>query len=192
MFALRFPSLAADRVFDAIARHFAQLDGQVPYHWRTEVDPILRAKLPTSMLPRISTTSALAACAVVLDLNVGAGLASSPKDWAAALVRSSDDASGQWRQRLMAYLLALALAKPEPGSELLFERAFEPVHADIAVSRLPHDAFDILAPYLPKLYWWQQWDTCLRLRTAVAEAYANNDPILPSFDPRSNPFRGAG
>ena len=81
----------------------------------------------------------------------------------------------------MAYLLALALAEPVPGCELLFERAFEPVHTDIAVSRLPYDAFDALARYLPNLHWWQQWDTCLRLRTAVAEAYANNELSPESF-----------
>jgi hypothetical protein len=147
----------------------------------TAIGPTLRAKLPVGMLPRISTTSALAACAVLLDLDVSAGLASSPKDWAAALARSRDDVSGQSRQRLMAYLLALALAKPLPGCELLFERAFEPVHADIAVSRLPYDAFNALARYLPNLYWWQQWDTGLRLRAAVANAYADNDLNPESF-----------
>jgi hypothetical protein len=123
----------------------------------------------------------LAACAVLLDLDVSAGLASSPKDWAAAFSRSRDDVSGQSRQRLMAYLLALALAKPVRGCEPLFELTFDPVHADIAASRLPYDAFNALARYLPNLYWWQQWDTCLRLRAAVAEAYADGDLDPESF-----------
>jgi hypothetical protein len=81
----------------------------------------------------------------------------------------------------LAYLLALALAKPVPECELLFERGFETVHADIAASRLPYDAFNALARYLPNLHWWQQWDTCLRLRTAIAEAYANNELDPESF-----------
>jgi hypothetical protein len=180
-FASRFPSLTAERVFNAISLQFAQPGGQVPHQWMTAIRPTLRANLPAGMLSSISTTSALAACAMILDLDVSAGLESSPKDWAAALARSLNDVRGQSRQRLMAYLLALALAKPVPGCELLFERAFEPVHADIAVSRLPYDSFNALARYLPNLFWWQQWDTCLRLRTAVAEAYANNELNPESF-----------
>lgn len=81
----------------------------------------------------------------------------------------------------MAYLLALALAKPEPGCELLFERTFDSVHGDIAAARLPYDAFNALARYLPSVHWWQQWDTCLRLRKAVAEAYVDNDLNPESF-----------
>jgi hypothetical protein len=180
-FASRFPSLTAERVFDAIARHFAQSRGPVPQNWITAIRPTLRAILPAGMLPMISTTSALAACAVVLDLDVSAGLASSSADWAAVLARSRDDVTGASRQRLMAYLLALALAEPVPGCELLFERAFEPVHSDIAASLLPYDAFSALARYLPNLYWWQQSDTCLRLRTAVAQAYASNELSPKSF-----------
>jgi hypothetical protein len=180
-FVSKFPSITAERVFHAIAREFAQPGAPVPRHWMTAIGPLLKAKLPAGMLPKIRTTSALAACVTLLDLDVSAGLESSPGDWAAALARCQDDATGQSRQRLMAYLLALALARPVPGCELLFERAFEPVHRDIAASLLPYDAFNALARYLPNLYWWQQWDTCLRLRTAVAEAYADTDLNPKSF-----------
>ena len=34
--------------------------------------------------------------------------------------------------------------------------------------------------FLPDLYWWQQWDACLRLRLAVVAAYVNAE-----LDPRS-------
>jgi hypothetical protein len=33
---------------------------------------------------------------------------------------------------------------------------------------------------LPDLYWWQQWDACLRLRLGTANAYVNAD-----LDPKS-------
>jgi hypothetical protein len=74
----------------------------------------------------------------------------------------------------------LALARPGPGCEPLFERAFESVHADISASRLPHDALETLARFLPDVYWWQQWDNCLRLRIAVVAVYVNAE-----LDPRS-------
>jgi hypothetical protein len=180
-FASRFPSLTAEKIFDAIARELAQAGPGVPHHWMTAIQPTLRAMLPGEILGTVGSTSALAAAAVLLNLDVSAGLSSSPAEWAAALSRSRDNVSGQTRQRLMAYLLALALAKPVPGSEPLFEWAFEPVHADIAVSRLPYEGFNALASYLPALNWWQQWDTCLRLRTAVAEAYVENELDVRSF-----------
>jgi len=179
-FADRFPSLTAVRMFDAVVRQLAGSGPNVPNKWMAAIGPTLRSMLPERMLARIETTTALAACAILLDLDASAGLSSPPRDWASALSRARDDVTGQSRQRLMAYLLALALARPSPGCEPLFERAFEQVHADIAISGLPSDAFNALARYLPNLYWWQKWDTCLRLRTAVAEAYAEND-----LDPRS-------
>jgi hypothetical protein len=126
----------------------------------------------------------------LLNLSVPAGLEAPPSKWASAVKRCRDDVEGQTKQRLLAYLLALALARPSKGCEPLFEYAFEAVHADMALSRLPYDAFNALAGYLPSLYWWQQWDTCLRLRKAVAEAYADNDLDPASFkrltsDPRN-------
>jgi hypothetical protein len=180
-FAARYPSLVADRVFDGIAGKVAGSGPDLPHTWMRSIGPALRKMLPGKMLERARTTSALAACAFMLDLNVSAGLAVSASDWAHALKRSHDDIDGQSKQRLNAYLLALALARPSSGCEPLFERNFENVHADIAVSRLPYDAFTALATYLPNLYWWQQWDTCLRLRKAVAEAYADNDLDPESF-----------
>jgi hypothetical protein len=136
--------------------------------------------LQVKCLDRSTTTTALGALARWLGLDVAAGLTASPTTWAATLLRVEDDIRGQPRQRLLAYLLTLALARPGPGCEPLFERAFESLHADIWASRLPYDAFDALAHFLPDVYWWQRWDHCLRLRIAVVAAYVNAE-----LDPRS-------
>jgi hypothetical protein len=133
------------------------------------------------MLDRAATTTALGALVRWLGLDVAAGLKASPMAWAATLLRAEDDIRGQPRQRLLAYLLALALGRPGPGCEPLFERAFESVHADISASRLPYDAFGALTRFLPNLYPWQQWDTCLRLRLAVVAAYVNAELDPQSF-----------
>ena len=180
-FVDRFPLLTAERVFDRIARQLAGSGQNVPHNWMAASGPTLKGMLPDEVISRIETTSAMAACAILLDLNVAKGLTSTPRIWASTLARARDDVSGQPRKRLSAYLLALALAQPSRGCEPLFEFAFQQVHADIGASTLPYDAYNALARYLPNLYWWEQWDTCLRLRTAVAEAYVDNDLDPTSF-----------
>jgi hypothetical protein len=179
-FASKFPAIVAERIFDAIADQLADGRPSVPRRWMTAIGGVLKSMLPGKMLERAKLMSRLAACAFFLELDVTAGLAAPPSAWAAALKRSEDDVNGQTKQRLFAYLLAIALARPSSESEFLFERTFEAVHADIAVSRLPYDAFTSLAAYLPDLSWWQHWDTCLRLRTAVVNAYVENN-----LDPKS-------
>ena len=179
VFTDRFLDLTQDRVFDALVSDFAGSGPAVPRIWP---DAVRRQSLDLTvrMLVRSSTTTALGALARWLGLDVPSGLKADPTIWAATLRRVSDDIRGPQRQRLLSYLLALALAKPSPGCELLFETAFESVHADIWSSRLPDDAFDVLSRFLPDVYWWQQWDTCRRLRLAVVEAY-----VSAELDPRS-------
>ncbi len=179
IFADRFLAVTEVRVFDALVSELANSNSPVPRVWLDAVRQRSHA-LVSHILDRAATTTALGALAVWLGLDVAAGLKTSPSVWAATLLRVEDDIGGQPRQRLLAYLLALALARPSPGCEPLLERAFESVHADIWSSRLPQDAFDTLARFLPDLYWWQQWDTCRRLRLAVVEAYVN-----ANLDPQS-------
>jgi hypothetical protein len=177
-FADRFLGTTQGRVFDALVSELAGSGPPVPRVWPDAVRQRNPA-LTSHVLERAATTTALGALAVWLGLDVMAGLKASPTDWANALLRVEDDIRGQPRQRLLTYLLALALARACPACEPLFERAFESVHADIWSSRLPHDAFEALARFLPDLYW-EQWDTCLRLRLAVVGAYVNAE-----LDPRS-------
>lgn len=176
-FSDRFLDLTQARVFDAL---ISELSGTSPHLPRVWADTVRQHSpdLAGLLLELVTTTTALGVLAGWLGLNVMEGLKASPAKWAATLVRARDDIHGYPRQRLLAFLLALALARPKPGCEALFEIAFESVHADIWFSKLPYDAFNALAPLLPDLPWWQQWDTCLRLRRAVVTAYidANLDP----------------
>lgn len=179
-FTDRYLDLTQDRVFDLLVAHFSGTGPQVPRVWSGTVRR-LSLNLTGRMLLRAMTTTALGALATWLGLDVSAGLKADPTVWAATLRRVDDDIRGQRRQRLLAYLLALALAKPSPGCEPLFETAFESVHADIWASRLPDDAFDTLSRYLPDVSWWQEWDTCRRLRLAVVGAYVNAELDPQSF-----------
>ena len=167
-------------VLRAMAGQLAGDNGSIAHPWFNRARPILRAILPQAIVSTATSTSELAACALLLDLDVSAGISCSPTEWANTLLQTRDDLFGQQRQRFLAYLLALALARPLRGCEPLIERSFELVHQDIAVSRLPYDAFNALARYLPNLYWWEQGDTCLRLRIAVTDAY-----VKAGLDPKS-------
>jgi hypothetical protein len=77
--------------------------------------------------------------------------------------------------------MTLALANPVRGSEPLFEQSFDAVHLAIGNSSLPQRGFEMVARYLPDLWWWEQWDICLRLRIAVVRAYENGSLADESF-----------
>lgn len=178
-FANRFRDLTEIRVFEALVSELEKSTSQVPRVWPDAIrqrDP----ELANHILNQITTTTGLGVLAGWLGLDVTSGLRAPTPVWAGTLRRAQDDVHGQARQRMLAYLLALALARPTPGCEPLLEAAFESIHADIWSSRLPYDAFDVLSRFLPNLYWWEQWDTCRRLRLAVVKAYANG-----GLDPQS-------
>jgi hypothetical protein len=176
----RFPEMVADRVFDALTLWVSEKGPGVPRAWTATVRRLAYSHLPIRILQRAESTSALAACAAIFEFDVSAGLRASSVTWAAAVRRARDDAQGETRSRLLAYLLSMALAQPVRGCEPLFELAFEPIHSDLLSARLQQDALNTLRPYLPSLYWWQQWDVCLRLRRAVVDAYIHGE-----LDPRS-------
>ncbi len=176
----RFSDEVEAGVFHAMTQMVLGQGPSVPSAWQDAVRSRNLTSLPRRLLGRVTTTGGLAACAMLLKLDLAVGLAANPAVWAEVLVRAHDDVGGQARQKLMAYLLALALAQPTRGCEPLFERSFEAIHSDLWSSRLPQDAFDTLIRVLPDVFWWEQWDTCLRLRLGTVNAYVNAE-----LDPRS-------
>jgi hypothetical protein len=177
----RHPLIVATRIFNRIVEPSDRIAPSVSPAWMRAIAPTYRRYIPSQILPNVRSTTALAACADLLNLDVAVGLSASPLVWCDAVRRADDDVAGESRQRLMTFLLAMALEKPLRGTELLFEFTFQAVHADIVASRLPNDALNMLSRHLPSLYWWQQWDIGLRLRVAVAQAYFDNALDVESF-----------
>lgn len=177
---LRFPDVVERQVLDAVATFIVGKGPDVPAPWMEVVRTNQPASLALRLLSQAHKTSALAACASLLQFDVKAGLTVPSVTWANALVGAEDDVAGPFRQRLDTYLLMLALAQPMHGCEPIFERTFEPVHRDVRESRVPEDVFVSLAAVLPNLFWWDQWDTGLRLRVAVVSVY-----IDAGLDPQS-------
>jgi hypothetical protein len=178
MLMSHFPDLVDACVLEALAAWLLGRGDAVPRSWMDAVRTYSPTSLAHRLLGRVSSTNELAACATLLQLDIPAGLKASPALWAETVARAQDDISGEARQNLLAYLLSLALAQPIRGCEPLFERSSEPVHSELWSSQLPQDGFATLSRVLPDLYWWQQWDTCLRLRLGTVNAYvdANLDP----------------
>lgn len=177
----RFPAECERVVFQRFAAFLSGQGEKIGSAWLEA----LRAKEPSSLAGRLlklsKTTTDLAACAIVLKLEIHFGLTAGAASWAKKVVDAIDDTSEEVRLTLFAYLLSLGLADPKKGCEPLFETCFEPVHQAIWNSNLPTDAFETLVHHLPDLYWWHQWDTCLRLRLAVVNAYVDAQLDEASF-----------
>jgi hypothetical protein len=127
------------------------------------------------------STRALARYAALLNDDRAEVIKAGPLPWARALSKAIDDVKGRDRSVFLTFLLWLALASPRKGCEILFERSFETVHRDIAESKLTNDGANFLLDDLPDIGFSQRWDTCLRLRWAVVNAYAEHDLDVASF-----------
>jgi hypothetical protein len=176
-FVHHFPTLTVDRIFQTLT---GEGHDAVGLAWTTTTHRE-DENLAGDVLPKIGDTKGLGVLSDWLDLDVQAGLAVPTARWAEALRDATDNISGPKRQKLLAFLLGLGLARPEPGCEALFEFSFDEVHAAIASSILPDDALTMLKKYLPELGWWEQWDVCLRLRTCTVAAYVDHDLAGRSF-----------
>jgi hypothetical protein len=179
-FTSHFLELTERRVFDALIEESNNGGPLVARVWQDAVRKRM-PELTDHVLEMVQSTSQMGALVRWMNLDVDAGLNSSPNVWAATLVRVKDDIQGQPRQVLLAYFLALGIARPTLGCEPLLERAFESVHSDIAASRLPEEASIFLIPLLPDVRRSQQWDTCLRLRLAIIETYVGAELDPQSF-----------
>ena len=123
----------------------------------------------------------LAACIQLANSSLDLAVQLPIESWVIAVTGARDDLQGDARLSYLAFLLALALERPQRGCEPLFEKSFEEVHIAVWHSRLPYHSFNEIARRLPDLPFWQQWDSCLRLRLAVIHAYGSGDLDSASF-----------
>jgi len=180
LLSARFPQEVDRRVLSAWTEQRVRRGPTVPSCWMISINDADRAATLIRFLPYVDSISKLAALFDIVGPSVADGLSVEPALLSSLLGRSLDDLEGPLRQRLFCYLFSLALARPQVDRERLFELTFEPIHSDIVFSKLPQDAFEMLAQYLPKVHWWEEWDTGLRLRRAIVDAYLHSD-----MDPRS-------
>jgi hypothetical protein len=152
----------------------------LPLAWRRELERNSDLLLNKGIVEKARSTRFLAELSNILGYDSLDVLKIGPKPWITALKTAEDNICGHERQTFLSFLLALAIRYPAPGSELIFERAFEVVHNDIWNSRLSWEGLSILRRHLPDIGWLASWDNCKRLRIAVVSAYINGN-----LDPRS-------
>jgi hypothetical protein len=177
----RFPQVAMRTLVDRLEMSEDRGEASVAAPWMRAVAHRSREFLHGGYVERARSTRVLAMLAKMLGHDRAEVLEKGPLPWARALNAAQDDVEGHDRQVFLAFLLAVGLAQPVPGCEPLFERAFESLHADLSRSTLAFEASVILTRHLPDLYWWQQWGKCLRLRSAVVEAYVEGGLAPGSF-----------
>jgi hypothetical protein len=68
-------------------------------------------------------------------------------------------------------LLALGFQNAPPDSLALVEECFERVHQVAWDNAMPEDAWFVLDPIVPHLWWHRDWDKCERLRRGLVEAF---------------------
>jgi hypothetical protein len=175
----RFPDSTTAKVFSAIELYLTDGGTTVPQSWVSAVGRHSSTVLDGAFIERARTTSSLSFFASMLGYAQPATLQVGPMPWANALKTARDDLSGSDRQKFLVFILELALHKPEPGCEPIFELAFESIHHDLQYSRLNWEQTSHLLQYLPNLSWLKNWDNCLRLKIAIVDAYVtcNLDPI---------------
>lgn len=180
LFAERYPRLTAKCVVRRLASELVSKQPTLPNVWIQSSKSLGSEDLLDAVLESAQTTSELAASVLLLGTESWDSAKQSSVRWATVVKRVSDDVTGYARQSLQVYFLSVALSDTAIGCEPLFEYSFQAVHDDISKARLPQDVFERLARHLPDLHWWSQWDTCLRLRIAVAGAY-----VAADLDPAS-------
>ncbi len=176
----RSPYLTLRAVIAAMEGESQGSHGLVGSAWLRAISKDRSKFFSSGILGEVHSTNALARLAALLGHDSSEVLRNGSSSWVLALNSARDDVHGRDRQIFLAFLLAVALDAPRVGCESLFERAFESVYIDLLHSRLSYEATSILSRHLPSLPWWQQWDSCLRLRLGVVQAY-----IASGLDRRS-------
>lgn len=173
----RFPDQTLRAVVEALDRQFEEEGTAVPRSWLSVIVDNRGRFLTMEIIEKVRTVRTLAMLASLLGDDHAEVLRVGPRPWVEALSMMREDLqhlARDERQMFYAFLLAVALHTPRTGSEQLLRLAFEPVHSDLAADDFSPQASALLSRHLPSLYFWQQWDSCLRLRTAVVNAYVDH------------------
>lgn len=177
----RFPDSAIGAVITAMELFLTGSGTSVPHSWVKAIKEKSSAVLHGGFIERARTTSALSFFASMLGYVQPETLQVGPMPWANGLKAAHDDLRGSDRQKLLVFLLELALHKPALGCESLFEIAFDSIHSDLQYSKLGWDQTSQLLQYLPNLGWLKNWDNCLRLKVGIVDAYVTCNLSLKSF-----------
>jgi len=180
------PDILEQAIAETLIQNIPWQDRPVKQAWITVVHDRIPDLFAKKIYNCIDTSSSLFSFITALQFDIPLGLKISMKMWSKLLSSIKDDITGDNRQKLLTYMLSLALAMPQKGCEIIFEKTFEEIHFNLQHSLMSEEIFTLLSQYLPDLFWWRQWDKCLRLRSAIVRAYIKSDLDPMSFKHLTN------
>lgn len=167
----RFRTSTVEVVVSCLQENALARDACLAPAWLPFPSFLRREFLKSSVIPNSRSLRLLGRFAKAVDYDSPEVLESGPVPWASAILEADDDISPTERQTLFVFFLAVALGSDDHGAEPLLEIAFDPVYADLSHGQMSHAAMAMLERHLPDFPWWSRWDSCLRLRRAVAATY---------------------
>jgi hypothetical protein len=95
--------------------------------------------------------------------------------WLHALRTAEKQTGDAQITRLYAFALSLGFAGAPPTPIELVCNSFSHIHELAAIDQLDYDSWLLLEPYVPDLYWNQNWDKCERLQRGLVQAFVKHD-----------------
>jgi hypothetical protein len=131
--------------------------------WREVLRPLAEERLAGSTLP----PPTLAFCAAIVSATVAAGLPATRPDLQELASQPLEALPASLRVPTAFLLVTLGLqASGKVGAPLL-ACGFFPVYEALEGAAEPPEAWRLLQPHLPMLWFWEEWDRCLKLRRAL-------------------------
>jgi hypothetical protein len=134
-----------------------------PPLWREALRPSAEQRIQ-----RAATSSVeLALCVTLSSSKVAEKIPPTRKDVQQLATEPLTDLPSSLQLPVAFFLLTIGLQAAGIVGARLIGRSFFVAHAALAAEIEPPESWRLLQPHLPELWFWQQWDRCEMLRTAV-------------------------
>jgi hypothetical protein len=131
--------------------------------WREVLRPLAEQRLMNEISPL-----ELAFCAVLVPSTIAAQLSASRADLQKLASESLENLPASLRLPTAFLLVTLGLQASAQLGAPLIARGLFPVYEALEGATEPPEAWRLLQPHLPMLWYWQEWDRCEKLRRALA------------------------
>lgn len=131
--------------------------------WREVLRPLAEERLARGPL----SPPELAFCAAIVPATIATGLPATRPDLRALAAEPLETLPASLRLPTAFLLVTLGLQASAQAGAPLLARGFFPVYESLEGADEPPEAWRLLQPHLPTLWFWEEWDRCLKLRRAL-------------------------
>lgn len=161
--AQRAGSAALEGALEWIAN--AKSESLPPVLWREALRPLAEERLSRDALD----PAELAFCAAIVPTTIAAKLPASRPDVQALASVPLESLPVPLQLPTAFLLVTIGLQASEDVGAVLLARGFFAVHDALEGAAEPPEAWRLLRPHLPMLWFWEEWDRCLKLRRGLAK-----------------------